>query len=73
MLVGKGEKRGGGGGKDGRLLRGPGKGALEAGGDVRLARVAQFLKVKEKSSGFGAKLFDMLTKVHVRGFEHCDD
>ena len=46
---------------------------MEAGGDVRLARVAQFLKVKEKSSGFGAKLFDMLIKVHVGGFEHCDD
>ena len=72
MLVGKGEKRGRGG-ERWEIIRGLGKGALEAGGDVRLARVAQFLKVKEKSSGFGAKLFDMLIKVHVGGFEHCDD
>jgi hypothetical protein len=45
MLVGKGEKRGRGG-ERWEIIRGLGKGALEAGGVeklVRLAMVAQFL------------------------------
>jgi len=48
-------------------------GGWRSGKACEISQGCPILIVRGKSSGFGAKLFDMLIKVHVRGFEHCDD